>query len=933
MRHHTLFFSWILFILCGLGLAQELDFVPISEHSRNDSPSIIFTDDGTLWLAWSSFQDGRSRLVVCSRRKGKWSSIEYPDSCLAEQLNPQWASGLKKKLCLVYTAFDGQEWTINTIEKKNDGWSNPRSLGNGTRPTAIYTQDNFWVAWEQGSKLAVLSQSDKEIHPTIGIYCPKKSFLSYSHPQLCAGPDGEVWLVWTASRHGYQSVLLKRVDGEDYPFLIVDEGRGINRNPHISVDAEGRVWIVYESLRPVEYSTQKDLKKEGRAIYELDKVYSVENPSRIVKVTDGKNWWRPPEPVDPSLGLVPNILCSRKGTVWLVSRTFTGFSRPYKYFCPLCESLGQEGWKNHGVAWLEGKCYKQSLALAEAPGGGVWTTWAQHDREKRGYKETPSWSLLDGPDRIVVSLMPQVKNLGPPPLIPFSRKKFVPPESVVNPVYQTTFQEKTYQVYFGDLHIHSEFSGCGRRNSEIQQSQHYTRFIRGLDFMCTIDHAEHLNDHNWHVTQLVSERYNEPGEFVTFTGFEWTSEFDAGGNLFRGHYNVIFRDVGGGDYYFSASDPRYNTPLELWAALKDAVGGAENVLTFPHHTSRRMAWLSWNYYDPEMVPLIEIVQARGSYEYEGCFSDQALANDCTRIRGHYIHDGLERGMRWGFVGSGDHGGCQLAAVFSPKLERNEIFRNLKAGRIYATNGKRMYLDVRINDHFMGEEFSIKGEERKIVFTVIGTSPLVQIDLFRNGRSIRQWNVGSKRFENELVDKEPLYNRENYYYVRAIQSDGGQAWSSPIWIISLNIPGKFCFQVGGDELRVIYPEQETDFSILMHNETEKSIKGKVTLEVPEGWLVKEENGIMIECPQRGWRHAVFHITAPKRAFPQPCLPEVKSRFEFADGRALESPLFVVGSPIHISREQKAVLINARTEIPISQFGEYLKKMAEIWSKEE
>ncbi|GAI93842.1 unnamed protein product, partial [marine sediment metagenome] len=283
--------------------------------------------------------------------------------------------------------------------------------------------------------------------------------------------------------------------------------------------------------------------------------------------------------------------------------------------------------------------------------------------------------------------------------------------------------------------------------------------------------------------------------------------------------------MGNGDYYFSASDPHYNTPLKLWEALRKTASGKENVFTFPHHTSRWVAWLSWNYYDPEMVPLIEIAQSRGSYEYEGCFSDQTLSNDCSRVRGHFIHDGLARGMRWGFIASGDHGGRQLAAVFSPTLKRDDIFNNLRARRAYATNGERMFLDVRVNGHFMGEEFILKGEEREIVFKVIGTTPLVQVDLFRNGRIIRQWNMQSLEYEEKWVDRDPLYRRENYYYLRAFQKDGGQAWSSPIWVINPNIPGKFSFQVGGDELRVIYPEEETDIAILMHNETEVAVKGK------------------------------------------------------------------------------------------------------------
>jgi hypothetical protein len=500
------------------------------------------------------------------------------------------------------------------------------------------------------------------------------------------------------------------------------------------------------------------------------------------------------------------------------------------------------------------------------------------------------------------------------------------------PRYRSDYHGKTLQVFFGDLHQHSEFSGCGRRDGRIDQNQSYTRDVRGLDFMATTDHGEHLNDHNWRVTQLTARRSYRPGEFVAFSGFEWTSEFDAGGNLYRGHYNAIFRENGGGDTFFSASDPRTNTPQELWKALEKAVGGEQNVLTFPHHPGRRDAWLSWNYYDPRMAPLIEIAQVRGSYEGEGCPTGLKTETAGARIRGHDIQDGLSRGMRWGFIAGGDHGGRQLAAVFSPELTREAIFDALKARRTYATSGERMFLDVRVNDHFMGEEFVQGNETRTIEVRARGTAPLSEIDLVRNGRSIQKWVGGGSEFEIRWLDREPLPERENSYYVRAVQEGGGLAWSSPIWVRNSEVPGTFRFQIGGDELHLIYPEQDTDFSILMHNGTDRPVHGTAVLLAPPNWRIKEGDGIPVECPAGSWGLAVFHLTAPSASLTEIGLPQVTARLEMPGGQTRESSLFVVGSPVPISKEQRALLIEARAATPPSRFPENLKKMAESWRKQ-
>ena len=88
-----------------------------------------------------------------------------------------------------------------------------------------------------------------------------------------------------------------------------------------------------------------------------------------------------------------------------------------------------------------------------------------------------------------------------------------------------------------------------------------------------------------------------------------------------------------------------------------------------------------------------------------------------------------------------------------------------------------------------------------------------------------------------------------------------------------------------------------------------------------------------CPAGGWRQAVFHVTVPPGSLTEPGLPEVAAAMDFPDGRTLASPLFVVASPFALSREDKAVLMDARTEIPASRFAEFLREMAKSWSKEE
>jgi hypothetical protein len=88
----------------------------------------------------------------------------------------------------------------------------------------------------------------------------------------------------------------------------------------------------------------------------------------------------------------------------------------------------------------------------------------------------------------------------------------------------------------------------------------------------------------WQETIAAAERYNEPGRFTAFIGFEWTS--NTGGNNL--HRNVIFRDNGdkaGQVEPFTVYPPMgSDNPRDLWkwmAAYEKKTDG--NVLAIAHN--------------------------------------------------------------------------------------------------------------------------------------------------------------------------------------------------------------------------------------------------------------------------------------------------------------------------------------------------------------
>ena len=97
---------------------------------------------------------------------------------------------------------------------------------------------------------------------------------------------------------------------------------------------------------------------------------------------------------------------------------------------------------------------------------------------------------------------------------------------------------------------------------------------------------------------------------------------------------------------------------------------------------------------------------------------------------------------------------------------------------------------------MGVEIETKNRpglefNRYITGYCIGTQPLDEVALIRNGKVLRTFPIHEEKCEFEFDDTDLLGqialeapgDRPSfaYYYLRAVQKDGHIAWSSPIWV--------------------------------------------------------------------------------------------------------------------------------------------------------
>ncbi|MCP4713580.1 MAG: DUF3604 domain-containing protein, partial [Deltaproteobacteria bacterium] len=240
------------------------------------------------------------------------------------------------------------------------------------------------------------------------------------------------------------------------------------------------------------------------------------------------------------------------------------------------------------------------------------------------------------------------------------------------------------RIYWGDLHGHSQLSdGTGTPDDYFT----YARFVSGLDVAALTDHDAwgfELLEKNpliWEKIKQSARSHNVPHEFITFFGYEWTS-------WTYGHKHVLFPDQGAP--LFSSSNPLYNTPIKLWAAL-----APHRAITISHHSGGGPIQTDWSFHNPAYEPVVEISSIHGSSECIDCPS--AIYNP---RRGSFVRDALQRGYRLGFVGSGDtHNGHPgmgdpfastggIVAFYASEKTRSALWNALQNRHVYATTGDR-----------------------------------------------------------------------------------------------------------------------------------------------------------------------------------------------------------------------------------------------------
>ncbi len=299
--------------------------------------------------------------------------------------------------------------------------------------------------------------------------------------------------------------------------------------------------------------------------------------------------------------------------------------------------------------------------------------------------------------------------------------------------------------FWGDLH--------GQSNETVGTNtvQQYFAFARDRAFVDIVAHQGNdfqIDTALWAEINRLSAVYDEPGRFVAVPAYEWSGNTGMGGD-----HNVYYSTEGRpihrssrvlleGEDNDGKVCPKIN---DLFEALKD-----EDAVVLAH-VGGRYADISVGH-DGRIERSVEVHSCWGTFEW-------------------ILHDAFDLGYRMGVVcHSDDHKGRPGAAYpgaatfgaiggltcyMMEALDRENLFRSLRARHHYGTTGTRLYLDVkatfdtgaeRFDDDpalgptgsrpveavIMGDVARTPDREVTLVAEVLGSAPVERVTVF-NGK--------------------------------------------------------------------------------------------------------------------------------------------------------------------------------------------------------
>ena len=350
--------------------------------------------------------------------------------------------------------------------------------------------------------------------------------------------------------------------------------------------------------------------------------------------------------------------------------------------------------------------------------------------------------------------------------------------------YQAPVTLEGYQLYFGQLHAHTNISdGAGT----VEEAFEHAAGVDNLDFLAVTDHSNSFDSEGNSQVDLgtdltnVSDEWKQGHEaaaavtgkdFVGLYGFEmtWSDGF--------GHINTFntpgFESRSNSEFgNKSGSTEGYQNYYDKLVAVEDSLS------QFNHPGTTFGDFQDFAFYDPQVdqrITLIEVGNGEGAIGSSGYFPSY-----------EYYTRALDKGWHVAPTNNQDnHKGnwgdsnTARSVVLASDLSEEAIYDAIRNYRVYATEDNDLSILYSLNGNAMGSILS--EQENGVTLTAQITDPTdtadMKVEVIVNGGLVldSQTLTDGKGTVTFTFDS----NDYSYYYLRVTQADQNIAVTAPVW---------------------------------------------------------------------------------------------------------------------------------------------------------
>ena len=770
-----------------------------TEEYEDDYPSLAAAGEDGLHAAWIGYRKEADRVFFRRAQNGAWTDPVEVTEEPGDLFGTATAMDDQGRTWIVWSQRSGSDWHLRARWFDGTSWGATTALTSGPgnhlfHRLAADHRGRLHLVWQAGR------QGRFDIHHRMmeGGGWSAETVLSDPgkgrrtndwHPDLAVDSRGVAWVVWDTYDGGSYNIRMRSIrEGLPGSILHVTDSPRFRASPSVAVDDLDRVWVAYDMADENWGKDTGFLLTGGTGLYESRRIG--------VAIYDGSHWLEPRDRLErlrpPGLDRYshsPALASDSQGRMWMVFQTRTAANR------------SETNWGS-GAKWevmasfYAGDQWSQPVVIPESVGrngrpvdtavtpGGVYLAWVT---DQRFWGDGNFGHLPRDNQVLIADISGHLRDASPAPLLgprggePPARLATEPREKEqVSGVrdYSVTAQDKTYRIYRGDLHRHTDISVDGAGEGSLFDSYRYMLDAAAMDFYMVSDHnSGEDQEYTWWRIEKSEDMFHLPGFFVTLFGYERSLSYP------NGHRNIVYARRGNRTLPITEEEKSSSSGPFLYPHLRKTNGIAIS------HTPHTYMGTDWRDNDPELEPVVEIYQgARTSAEHPG--APLASAQDRTDLwAGSYrplgfVWEAWAKGYKLGVQASSDHISTHTsyAMILAEDFSRDGLLEAMRQRHTYGATSN-ILLDFRLRDgstdYIHGDSFSTTTIPTLYVNTV-GTADIKEIVVVRDNQYVFRRSGSGEGMEFTFLDSD-LEPGEHYYYVRVEQHDGNVAWASPIWV--------------------------------------------------------------------------------------------------------------------------------------------------------